>query len=232
MLILLSAQAQRWSGSWYEFFVVSHLGLTVIFMVVLSMHAWNHSKLVIAICLGIFFLSRVLIIGQLVHRSLIAGKATEVEIRSLNYNTIIFVDAAHIKFKIPKKIDVTPGKYVYLRFSGLSLGSVAQSHPFYICWWTEDDDGGMTLEFIVQRRSGLSKLLQPDSGGAIGQVFMEGPFGREANLGSRQIIIFCATGVGIAAILPFIRQALEHGDTTDKKLRVYWVVDKQGHKSP
>lgn len=197
----------------------------------LSLHAWSQSKFIIAICIGIFLLSQALRIAQLVYPLLLAGKATDVKIRSLNYNSIMFVDAAHIKFKLPKRMNLSPGQYVYLRFSGLSLGSVAQSHPFYICWWNEDDNGGMTLEFLVQKRSGLSKLLQPDSGGAPGQVFMEGPFGREANLASRQMIIFCATGVGIAAILPFIRQVLGHSDTIDKKLRVYWVVDKQGEQA-
>lgn len=228
-ILLLSAQAQRWSGALYELFVNSHLGLTIFLIVALALHAWVQFKIMILICIGTIVLSWTLKLGQWLHLLLVAGRVTEIQMHSLSYYDTPVAEASHMSISLPSKIDIHPGQYLYVRVSGLSPCSIVQSHPFYVFWSEEEElTSGMKLFFLIQKGRGLSELLQPHSGKRPKQIFLEGPFGKRIDLSPRQMMFFCATGVGIAAVLPFIKYVIENHSTEGRKVRVYWVVDKQG----
>ena len=246
----------------YELFSKSHTLLNFIFIVALSVHSWVSSYILVAVCSGTLVLSWLAWIGQCLYRSIMTGE-TRIEIEWPEYNQDTIKDAVLLTIHSRKKLELLPGQYVYLRVydqseegtegTRLPVYSIFQSHPYFVCWWEEDSEEstepsgkGTKITLLVEKREGLSKLLRMPESTVKGatrtsektqtRALIEGPFGQTVNLTSYSMMIFCATGIGIAAVLPFVRSAVEmdrsvgHSSEqlrTARKLRVYWEVSQQ-----
>jgi predicted ferric reductase len=92
-------------------------------------------------------------------------------------------------------------------------------HPFTIAWWEGDGNSSMSsITLIVRARSGFTKkLLGRIESGCEGWAWIDGPygpsrtsiFGCSPEVGDYGHILMVATGMGIVAQLPYIKELLD-----------------------
>lgn len=159
----------------------------------------------------------------------------------------------HIKVVRPWKFNV--GQFVYLSIPGVSLSAPFQSHPFALSWWYKTESGDDIAVFLVQPKQGFTKRLgyltpQPSkgwkaqatsreglrldsfdtSGSKKWKTIIEGPYGNDLNLRTYDTVLLFATGIGIAAQLPYVRQLLaEHYAWIAKTRRIalFWEMSSE-----
>jgi predicted ferric reductase len=129
---------------------------------------------------------------------------------------IFDTDAFKLQLTIARPWNFRAGQYIYLC---IPRKSIIQLHPFFISSWT-----GNTIELLVERRRGFTKEFELDSNFT---ALVFGPFGREIYLHRYGTVILFATGIGIAAQLPYMEKLLEgyqRGKVMVKKIIIYWEV--------
>jgi len=241
MLVLSFANVQRYA---YEFFSKFH----VIIVVVLIASTYIHiapkklftppaAYLFAAVCT--YILISVLRLSLVLFRSY-RTTFTRAAIRTLTYKTrdgrhIPIVDAVHVHVQLPRPWKPQTAQWLYLSLPGISNTSFAQSHPFYVSSWYRDDNGHDIAVLIVQKRKGFTKNLlmhttnglEPD-GERI--ALIEGPYGRQLDLDSYQVVLLFATGIGIAAQLPYVRTLVEshyNYKRKGRKIMLFWEIDSE-----
>ena len=136
-----------------------------------------------------------------------------------------------------------PGQYAYLTVPRVSTTAVFQSHPFMITWW---DESQRRAFFLVSPQNGFSRnlLLHRSNWIKAGKAFLgkdidfqpslttmvEGPYGQCDDLGSFGTVIMIATGLGIAAQIPYIRHLLEahrNREVRTQSIILYWQVQRE-----
>ena len=145
-------------------------------------------------------------------------------------------DAVHVHIRVPRPWQYRAGQYVYLCLPGVSYTSFAQSHPFYVAWWYQHQ-GNDYIVLIVQVRRGLTNDLHlhatasdDPSSRFERRVLIEGPYGRELNLESYEIVMLFATGIGIAGQIAHVRQLLEgyrRGGIKTRRIGLFWEIDSE-----
>lgn len=113
--------------------------------------------------------------------------------------------------------------------------SFAQLHPFYVAWWYRDGDDDYAV-FIIQKQRGFTERLFSHRGSEMDRApglsaLIEGPYGRELDLGSYGTVLLFATGIGIAGQLPYVARLLEGYHDCDVKTRriaLFWQVESEG----
>ncbi|RDL30195.1 uncharacterized protein BP5553_10473 [Venustampulla echinocandica] len=165
-------------------------------------------------------------------------------------------DAVHVHVKVARPWDYRAGQFLYLCLPGVSW---MQSHPYSVSWWYTDNKGHNVIVLIISCQRGFSRtlcehssgnlilgttqkkdksprlLLATDPGGRPGKellALVEGPYGQGVRLGEYGTVLLCATGIGIAAILPLIKQFLDefhNWDVKARKIALYWEVDSERH---
>ncbi|CUS07177.1 unnamed protein product [Tuber aestivum] len=134
-------------------------------------------------------------------------------------------DAIQITIEVPRPWTFRAGQHIYLRVIGMGIRALWQSHPFTVAWW---DQNRVTL--LIRPRGGFTRRLLLYSGCRL-HGLVEGPFGTEHDLRPYGAIIMFASGVGIAAQVPYIRRVLEGHDTSQactQSIALYWQLDSEG----
>lgn len=163
-------------------------------------------------------------------------------------------DAVQVHVKVARPWKYRAGQYLYLC---TSHGAWIQWHPYFVSWWYKDKEGQDVVVFIISRRKGFSASLADSSSGnlVLGVVeekdgnrrlllatdpgrpqgrglraFIEGPYGQEVLLGEYGTVLLFATGIGIAGLLPFVKEFLQGFHNLEVKARriaLYWEVDSE-----
>ena len=111
------------------------------------------------------------------------------------------------------------GQYIYLRALDTANFILLQSHPFCIVWWENN-----TVSLLVQQQAGLSRylyLLDKRS------MLLEGPYGFEQNLGNFDNVILLATDIGVAAVLPYLKDIIMEDTNPKQKVFLIWILSKE-----
>ena len=138
------------------------------------------------------------------------------------------------------QVDVTPpgnctfraGDIVYLTISRARNSAVLQAHPFAVAWWDQDPDGRDVASLLIEPQRGFTRdlaLLASSPGDSLAiRALIEGPYGRDLNLGSYGTVMLFATGFGISSQIPIAKQLIQgYKDRQVKAQRVmlFWEVD-------
>lgn len=118
--------------------------------------------------------------------------------------------------------------HVYFTTLNMSYLRFMQRHPFAICWWTEGQPGlASTISLLVEPRLGFTRdLAMHDSP----RVAIDGPYGQAVDTASYRSIVSFATGIGIAAQLPLIKQAVaQHYSRSGRvtSVRLLWHIEQE-----
>jgi predicted ferric reductase len=228
----------------YEIFQKLHLFLAAMLITAIYLHSPSKQLftspvvyLFAAVCLQIctaFFR-----ISQVLYRNIRYGKPpSRATVRTITYKTrerdIPISDAVQVHIRPLQPWKPRAGQYVYLSIRGVSHTSLMQSHPFSVAWWYRDTEGD-AIVLIVEKRKGFTEDLFSHTSTDIGpqsgmQATVEGPYGKELDLESYGTVLLFATGMGIAAQLPYVTRLLEgyhNRKLKSRRIALFWELESE-----
>ena len=173
-------------------------------------------KVYIYIVAGVFLATLIWQCGGVIYRSRAKGRGycrafttTLDEDKSRNSKE----EVVKIRLALSRKLKVKAGQSINLWIPSVSFWSFMQSHPFMVTSWAEGYQD--TLELFIEPRRGLTRELL-----RCGKYNIEinrshlalfsGPHGISTPVCTYESVIMIATGFGIAAQLPYLKQLI-HG---------------------
>ena len=254
ILVLLTSPIFRWLS--YELFLRSHQGLAIAIAYALWRHVASqprpHLYLLISGCIfiGIFALQFLAILYRNISlhrgfpRALIArhNGATRMT---------VFLPA-------PWAIKAGQYVNIWIWAPSVSLWSAFQSHPFTVASWSEGENPsidllieprtGLTKKLLeradnyredpppgdapvkhIQRAFGDARVQDNSTPSRSHMVFFSGPHGLPASAGDYGKVLMIATGFGITAQLPLLRELIHGFNTSVVRTRYVTLVWQLQH---
>jgi predicted ferric reductase len=213
--------------SYYEAYLRLHQALTIVLMY----GAWLHigpqrllPKLYFYSIPMIFGLSS-LIIGVLaLRRNGVLATGTPRATISASRGVVI----VHISLTRPIRIEA--GQQINAWFA-IGLRALLQSHPFVVASWS--DAPQTSLDLLIEPRGGMTRklLLRAMEGPHTVRMLFAGPHGTSLPLGEYEVVLMVASGFGIAAHLPYLKQLL-HGYNSrrvhTRRIHLVWELKTLG----
>lgn len=222
----------------YELFLLTHIACAVAMIYAI----WQHTQstegrlwvfpLVYTCTLVV---TGVLQLIRIIYRNVVVGRS------HVQMNLQPYVgDVARITLSLPRPWAVRAGQRINLGVPSVGLFYLFQSHPFTISWWESDINGrAVSISILLRPRSGFTKRLfdriEPnrDCG-----AWIDGPFGPSSvnwrlnsKVGDYGHTFLVATGIGIAAQLPYIKELLdghEKAQICTQRISLVWQLDRVG----
>jgi predicted ferric reductase len=222
----------RWlRRRYYDIFVPSHFS----FAGGASLALWKHLAVQRA---G----ARLLILGGLVMwaiflllDNLLCAWRNIVWSKQLGNTTVEkFEDIIRLKVRVPRRWQVRAGHHVFLSMPGLNLKSILQSHPFMIAWWEEAGEELILYSLVQPRKSGLTRDLET-SRATSHFTIISGPYGSLTNYQDYGAVLMFASGIGIAAQVPHIKELFDRftqGTARTRRIHLVWKTKKEGQSHP
>jgi len=140
-------------------------------------------------------------------------------------------DAVRLQIKVSQPWRIHAGQYIYVWMPGVSFWSTFQSHPFMISWWDQDINGkGTNIYLLVKPRSGFTRKLLSHIGALDMKTIIDGPYGAPTNIMEYGNVLMFASGIGIAAQVPHIKEVLRafrESKARTKSILLIWQLDKE-----
>ena len=138
-----------------------------------------------------------------------------------------------ITVMVPYRLQVKAGQYINLWIPSVSFGSFLQSYPFVVASCEEGKQ--TTLELLIGPQRGLtSKFLHNSTYGSGSMqanlllALFTGAHGLSAPLADFETVFLVASGLGIAAQLPYLRQLIRgYNDFRVRTRRIHLVWQLQ-----
>ncbi|KAM3074510.1 hypothetical protein ACMFMG_002688 [Clarireedia jacksonii] len=207
----------------YEWFLHSHLILTVVAVVALWFHLIPKkptARIFLRIGICLWTILTLIHAAIFLLRNFVRGKAiASAEVTNLP-------QAMRVTIKVPRPWNVKAGQYIYITVPAAGITSIFQSHPFMIAWWDRSIDG-LTISLLVKPRRGFTGNLARLSDQKL-TVFVDGPFGLQHDLGVFGTVIMFATGIGIAGHMPYIKELVcgyNSCEVRTRRILVVWQLD-------
>jgi NAD(P)H-flavin reductase len=138
--------------------------------------------------------------------------------------------AVRVRIQLQKSLDVKAGQAInlWMWMPSVSFWSFLQSHPFVVISWAEKPQD--QLDLFIEPRRGLTRelLYHAKSGHAMNPwVLFSGPHGNSIPMDNCENILMVASGFGIAAHLPYLKQLI-HGynarEVRARRIHLVWQV--------
>lgn len=147
---------------------------------------------------------------------------TEVFIQEIN-------GILRITLTVSRPWRVQAGQHIYLRILVGSHFSLFQTHPFTIAWWD-----GNRISVLVKPRRGITRELLLLEGkkrirGLIEGPYSYNPYGIRKQFGTFHNVVLLATGIGISAIVPYVKELMAGYTKANQTERIWliWVIGKE-----
>lgn len=202
---------------------------------------WRHlsarklfAGIYVVVAAGLFFATTIWQCLLILFRNLVLGHAfARADVTQIN-------GMIKIRVTLPRPWKIQAGQYVNLCIPSISLWSFLQSHPFMIASWTEGNAPGLFL--LASAKAGFTrKLLQyarPHSDDPTDAdyrlAWFSGPHGLTMNLGDYGTVTMVATGLGIAAQLPYLKELIKGYNDCNvrtRRVQLIWQIAAWGECS-
>lgn len=206
-------------------------------MAIISAYSiWRHLELkplvprIYAYIFATAFLLTLLLQGFFIHRS--------------QARIAHFEDTIKVELTLSRPLKVKAGQYINLWIPSLSFWSIFQSHPFTVASWSDGEQD--SLDLFIEPRGGMTQKLlhhltpgsdgsQPRLDGSLPRLALfSGPHGISAPVGDYETVLMVASGSGIVAQLPYLKQ-LVYGYNARKsrtrRVHLVWQLETRG-KAP
>src|SRR6266480_7083902 len=212
----------------YEIFARSHFILAYVALVAIWLHVPSGSVtttprlyLLIAACLNATVSA--LRFGRMIYRN--------VTHKTLLNEAVIesHADAVIIRIKVSRPWKYQAGQYIWLCMPEASLTSFFQLHPFMISGWYHEENDKEVDEvlLLVQERRGFTADLRHIKN-CKRKAIIDGPYGNGLHLESYDTVLLFATGIGIAAQLPYVKQLLDgHQKVKTPRIALFWEIESE-----
>ncbi len=235
LLILLSFSGLRRLS--YEIFLRTHQGLALAAVYALWRHISTRktfAHVYVVIGTALFAGMTVWQVLLVLFRNFVFGCAfARADVTQIN-------GMIKIRMIIPRPWEIRAGQYINICIPSISPLSFLQSHPFMIASWTKGNAPG--LFFLAAAKTGFTrKLLQyarPHSDDPTDSdyrlAFFSGPHGLSLNAGDYGSVTMIATGLGIAAQLPYLKELIKGYNDCNvrtRRIQLIWEISSWGRSS-
>lgn len=217
----------------YEFFLRTHQALAFLVGYVLWRHLISKSfvnRVCLYVSAGIFgFTAVVQLFATLYRNSVFQGRLPRAVITKAG-------GGFQISLTVHGKLKVDAGQYINLWIPSVSFWSFLQSHLFVVASCEEGEH--TTLGLLVDPQKGftskLQRLARYESGSNRSDfrlALFTGLHGVSAPLGEFERVLMVASGFGIVAQLPYLRQLIRgYNDftTRTRRIRLVWQLENIG----
>ena len=134
---------------------------------------------------------------------------------------VVGPDASKAYVNLGYNFNFKPGQYVFVYFLRFNFW---ESHPFTVAAYDIDKETAQPkLTLLFRTHNGVTRKIQRylDAGHQNVACLVEGPYGRHLPVEQYDNVLLLAGGVGITAILPYLRYLANLGTT---RVRFEWVV--------
>lgn len=215
---------------WYEVFLRFHQGLAVVSVYGIWVHIAPQRllpRIYLYLLIGVAGISMLLLSTLIICR-------TGILWHKLPRADIIHEEGAvRITIFLTRPVNVRAGEYIslWLLEPTTNLFSLIQCHPFTVASWSADP--ATTLDLLVEPRAGLTKRLLRSC--RIQKyhciALFSGPHGNSVPVGDYEVVLMVASGYGIAAQLPYLKQLLHDYNRRSARVRrihLVWELKKIG----
>ena len=138
-----------------------------------------------------------------------------------------------IRVALPFPVKVRAGQYVglWLWSPSVSFWSFAQSHPFVVTSWSDKPQD--TLDLFIEPHKGLTRQLRQRSNVPSDPciALINGPYGVSVPAGEFAVVVMVASGFGIAAHLPYLKQLMYGYNSRrvrTRRIHLVWQLETPG----
>ena len=214
----------------YEIFLRTHQALAFLCAYTLWRHLsskWSLARICVYVSTGILGLTSFLQFCSILRRNASLRRGfPRVQVNKIGAGIKITV-------MVPYRLQVKAGQYINLWIPSVSFWSFLQSHPFVVASCEEGKQ--TTLELLIGPQRGLtSKFLHNSTYGSGSMqanlllALFSGPHGLSAPLADFETVFLVASGLGIAAQLPYLRQLIRgYNDFRVRTRRIHLVWQLQ-----
>jgi len=150
-------------------------------------------------------------------------------------------DTIKIELTLSRPLKVKAGQYITLWIPSLSFWSIFRGHPFTVVSWSDRKQG--SLELFIEPRGGISRKLlhrltssstrsQPDPTSSLTHLALfSGPHGISAPVGDYETVLMIASGSGIVAQLPYLKQLIYRYNarkSCTRRVHLVWQLETGG----
>ncbi|KAL8788253.1 MAG: hypothetical protein Q9213_001773 [Squamulea squamosa] len=234
LLVLFAARMKLLRRPSYELFLRIHQVIAALYAVTMWRHIRSGSRsqislLCIQIIPGVFLSTMLLEMVAIITRNF--------ALRQPYARAVLHKKgkAVGLSLSVPRPWNVRAGQYINLWIPGVSFRSflTLQSHPFTIASWT--NGRAMSLDFLVEPRRGFTKLLSQAAERTQRPyvAFFSGPHGTPVPVGSFGSVVMVASGFGIAAQLPYLKELIEgynRCEVCTRRIHLIWQLREPGEE--
>lgn len=211
----------------YEFFAKTHFFLALMLIFAIWQHlmqsGFTNPYIIMTICT--LLSTTVLRYARIVFRNTSWNRLyATTDLMSIN-------DAIRAEIEVTRPWKVKAGEYVYVCIPGVSPLSLFQSHPFMITWWDEDDkERCKRIYLLLKSKSGFTRQLTDHVDTSCLKTWIDGPYGDNMKFEDVGRSVMFASGIGIAAQIPYIKELLAKGEdwrVCTRKILLVWQLDKE-----
>lgn len=211
-------------------------------LAVLSAYAtWQHlpskspfPRVYIYILAGIFFATFILQCGIVIYRGYCQAFITTLDEDESHNNK---EEVVKIRLALSRQLKFEAGQHINLWIPSVSFWSLSflQSHPFMVTSWAAGHQD--TLELFIEPRRGMTRelLRRGKYDMKINRcrlALFSGPHGISIPVCAYESVIMVATGFGIAAQLPYIKQLIHSYNNCKARTRrvhLVWQLQSIGN---
>lgn len=215
----------------YEIFLWIHgyLPILAIYSIWYHIGKQRHvERILLLIGIGIFALFDIIRFARILYQNF-ARKQTLVKASAVERSGAVL-----IQLDLPRQWKLQPGDFIYLRCLSISFRSLFESHPFSIAWWDEDGNvsgHAVTIYLLVSPQYGFtSQLLHRSNHNRPLHMAIDGPYGKMVKTSNYDTILLFATGIGIAALMPFIKETIDDhkkNRISARRMSLIWEIGRE-----
>ncbi|KAF8665715.1 hypothetical protein AX16_000165 [Volvariella volvacea WC 439] len=233
----------------YEFFIVSHVVLIMIFLVCGYFHA--HDPGLVLIHISYLYTEQQVSYGYYIWPALVIwGFDRSLRFARVMYNNRIWnrrvshysmakaelLSEDTVRLTFLRRFNWRPGQHAYLTIPSIST-IPTEAHPFTIASIPErDGNEDASIVFLIRRRSGFTGRLRDyvaQHGSCSLPAYIDGPYGCPPDLKAFSTCILIAGGSGVSYTLPLllhlIRENCSGGDSAMQRVVFVWAVRDSTH---
>lgn len=235
MLLIL---ASPWIRSLsYELFLRSHQALAAATVYALWQHAGpglRFPRLYILVLGCIFLATFTLEWCTVLYRNITLRRGHSQAVITRDHGRV------RINMSVARPWEIKAGQYINVWIPSIRLWSFWQSHPFMIASWTEGR--AASFDLLIEPRNGFTRRLfdharehsevqyQADKSDFHHAIF-SGPHGLSAPVGDYGSVLMIATGFGIVAQLPYLKELIQGFNSCQvrtRRIHLVWQLHDLG----
>ncbi|KAM0665686.1 hypothetical protein ACQRIU_005947 [Beauveria bassiana] len=199
---------------WYEVFLRLHQSLAILSVYGIWVHVPPRRLLPL---IHLYMLAGIVVLSMIALGLLVLYRNGTFGYSHPRADILSSRGAVFIRVNLSRPVHVKAGQYInlWICMPSQRFRSLFESHPFVVVSWS--DRAVYELDLLIEPRSGFTRDLLRVSKTKVEpyRALFSGPHGNSIPLGNYEVVLMIASGYGIAAQLPYLKQLI-HGYNSRK----------------